>query len=476
MLTVAVTLLHGTIRAASADDLVLAGGDDPGDWPPNSARLVAAFVAADRTRARCRVTDGSELSLFEEAPPPRIYASPRSLTARSRLRARFVVDNVSDGRGAVQDYPFRTASLVRPGTRLSPRDARIVYIWDDVDATAAELSALRLRAARIGYLGCADSPVHVSVSNTFDPAAAPSTVWEPDAAGDVEVPTPFSGLVDILDAAFDQWSEGTPVRRVQFRTERTRYRSPDRPRHAPAPAAPSVIWLRFARPVSGRRALSLAETLKRAVLERYDRDVAGTGGDVPAVLHGHGFDGRDGYQLAQWLVLPNVGFRYSTGRLHGAAVMLPAGTDAVIVESVRAALWRITELVVPGLRPIGVRPFQGERTPMAATPGRWQGPARRWISALPVVYERRQRGAPSLDDVSTWCRHAGVPEPLSVRLSPTPLVAGGLTLHPSEVFRDRPGSRRPYSHLEIVFAEPVTGPIVLGRARQFGMGLMAPME
>ena len=74
MLTVAGTLLHGTIRAASADDLVIAGGDDPGDWPPNSARLVAAFVAADRTRARCRVTDGSELSLFEEAPPPRIYA------------------------------------------------------------------------------------------------------------------------------------------------------------------------------------------------------------------------------------------------------------------------------------------------------------------------------------------------------------------------------------------------------------------
>jgi CRISPR-associated protein Csb2 len=44
------------------------------------------------------------------------------------------------------------------------------------------------------------------------------------------------------------------------------------------------------------------------------------------------------------------------------------------------------------------------------------------------------------------------------------------------VFRDREGSRRPYSYVEVVFEEPVEGPIVLGRARQYGMGLMAPMD
>jgi CRISPR-associated protein Csb2 len=234
--------------------------------------------------------------------------------------------------------------------------------------------------------------------------------------------------------------------------------------------------LRFANSISGRRALSVAETLKAAVLERYDQGVAASGGEVPAVLHGHGFAGRDGYQLAQWLVLPNVGFRYSKGTLHGAAIMLPAGTDDAVIERVRAAVWRITELVVPGRRSIGVRPFQGEREPLAATPSRWQGPSRLWVSALPVVHERRIRGLPSFKDVAAWCRHAGVPEPLHARISPVPLVAGGLSLHPLEVFRDREGSRRPYSYVEVVFEEPVEGPIVLGRARQYGMGLMAPMD
>jgi CRISPR-associated protein Csb2 len=35
--------------------------------------------------------------------------------------------------------------------------------------------------------------------------------------------------------------------------------------------------------------------------------------------------------------------------------------------------------------------------------------------------------------------------------------------------------RRPYSHLYLEFAEALEGPIVLGRSRQFGFGLMCPL-
>jgi CRISPR-associated protein Csb2 len=95
---------------------------------------------------------------------------------------------------------------------------------------------------------------------------------------------------------------------------------------------------------------------------------------------------------------------------------------------------------------------------------------------LPVVHERRRRHGATEEDVALWCLHAGFPAPASARTSQVPLLPGALALSPPEVFRDRTGTRRPYSHLEIEFDNPVAGPMVLGRARQFGLGLMVPLR
>ena len=45
MLALYLTLLHGHMRAASADDLALTRDGDLGEWPPSPARLVAALIA-----------------------------------------------------------------------------------------------------------------------------------------------------------------------------------------------------------------------------------------------------------------------------------------------------------------------------------------------------------------------------------------------------------------------------------------------
>jgi CRISPR-associated protein Csb2 len=474
MLTVNVTLLHGTIRATSPDDLSLTGAGDPGDWPPSPARIVAALVAGDGTRDRCRITTGTELALFERARPPRIYAVPPGDVLTSRLRERFVVANERSG-GTVQEYPARTAVLVRPGTRLCPTDPRLAYVWDDLEPREEELRALSLRAARVGYLGCADSPVQVTVSSGFDPSFAPTTAWEPDPEGSHHLPVPFPGYIEILDRAFDEWTLHR-ARRAWFRTERAPYRAPGEHRRArPERAWGETVWLRFETALAGRAALHVAEGVKRAILDLYQRYVAASPGAIPALLHGHGLQGR-GYRLAQWLTLPDIGYRYSRGRLHGAAIMLPGDAPVEVVEGVRHAAWRLRELAVPGLRPVQVSLHGGEARPWAANPKRWLGPARRWVAALPVVHERRRRHGPTQDDVATWCEHAGLPRPVWARCSPVPLLEGSPALRPEEVYRSREGVRRPYSYVEVVFAEPVHGPAALGRARQYGMGLMAPAE
>jgi CRISPR-associated protein Csb2 len=70
MLAITVTLLHGTIRAGSPDDTILAGGEPTGEWPPSPARLFSALVAAwtKRTAQTERPSAGAVPALVTAAP------------------------------------------------------------------------------------------------------------------------------------------------------------------------------------------------------------------------------------------------------------------------------------------------------------------------------------------------------------------------------------------------------------------------
>ena len=469
MLAIEVELLADTIRAGSPEDTALSGGGDEGEWPPSPARLFAALVAGGGSRERCIVGDASELAALESAPPPRILADHRALVLGSPQNARYVVVD-ERATGGVQDYPARTATLVRPATRLAPHTPSLTYIWDELDLNPGQLEALRRRTTRIGYLGCADSPVRVRLRDV-PPEAAPQREWRPSERGSALIPVPFAGLLDVLDEAFDRFSAGEPVRRSWLPVARARYEEPGASRDKPQ-TPPIVLWFSFDEPVPGRLTLLVTETLKAAMLDLFDRHVA-TGLGAPAVLHGHGFAQGSGYDHACTVALADCGHRHARGRLYGAAVLLPADTGAQLVEDVRSALFHLRTLVLPGGRVIKVWPYGGETRPWAANPARWTGPSRRWVSVTPVVHERRQRGGPDLAEIARWCAHAGLPAPVDFTTSTAAPLDGALSLQPHEVFHSN-ASRRPYSHLELVFAEPVTGPVVLGRMRHLGIGLMAP--
>lgn len=475
MLVIDVELLHGTIRAGSPDDLALTGHDDPGEWPPSPARLFAALVAAG-TRERWVWSDGAELALLERAGHPAIHADGSREILTSPLNPRFVVRNWQKGNTA-QEYAARTAEPVRPGTRTCPKHPVATYVWDDLDVDDRDLHALRHRAARIGYLGCADSPVRVKVG-VAPPPHLIETVWTPAEDGFTAVPVPFTGLTQVLDKAFDDFTARTErppagVRRSGYRTERAWYRDPSASSFPADPQQPAVLWLRFDRPIAGRRVLSVTTTLRDAVLDLYPAPPEG----VPAVLHGHlDSPGPDGHQQARFLALPRVGDPHADGRIHGGAVWLPAATDALVVEGVRSALVALSRngLTRPGVFATGVTLYDGNPRPWTANPDRWSRPSRHWSSVFPVVHERWTRRGPTLADAAEWCRHAGLPAPVAMRSRRAPYLAGAVDLHPSEAHR--PGrDRRPYSHVELRFADLVPGPVAVGRSRSFGLGLMAPV-
>ena len=472
MLTIAVEFLHSTYRA-DPDGGAVGGRAESGEWPPSVARLLAAFVAADGMGDECRVTDGSELEFLEGLGPPTIYAEASPV--HQALRERYVVlaSKTSAVAKTHQEYPARTGARVRPGVRVSLRDAKVVYLWDDANP-GTHLHSLLLRAARIGYFGCADSPVRVRVATALDDVGIRTHHrFKPHTAGTcmVSVPRPGRHLA-ALEAAYEAWQEhGPAVGRSQFPALRNlvAYAGPDDVPDEEETGS-VVAWLRFKQAVPGRRIADVSAALKAAIMSRYQRLY---GDPLPRELHGHGFEGR-GYEIARYLALPNVGFDHSDGRIHGAAVWLPHSCDQSIAERTRAAARAIDALQTATLS-TGVAPWEGEAKPVSATPSRWLRRSRAWVTAVPAIHERF--GRLDLPELRRWCRHAGLPEPVWFRSARVPLVPGALALHPAEVHRPAPHApdqAKPYSHIAMRFAEPVRGPVVIGGGRSRGFGLCVP--
>ena len=476
MLAIAVEFLHGTFRG-DPDGTANTGRLGRGEWPPSPARLFAALVAADGTGDRCRVTDGRELKWLEQQPPPEIYASTRC--CHQQLNTRFVAKHgdrwagqkkrgIPEEVSVHQEYVGRTGVGIRPGVRVALSDPRVVYRWDEVDVPdGGLLESLRLRAARVGFLGTSDSPARLRVHTRMPPSAGESFV--PDDDGDVAISVTRAGHLKLLDRLFDEWvRRGASVARSQFPAlkHEQRYRSPGTA--APPDRGKVVAWLQLDGSVSGRRITTLVGLFKAAVLSQHER----IHGEPHQVLHGHGFRAK-GYEIARYLALPNVGYARSDGRIHGLALWLPPGPDPTVRRRARDAALAVRRLTGHGLDVAVERRDEEAPRPVATKPTRWLKPSRAWATATPAIHERRR--TLDLAEVTRWCRHAGLPAPIAFRSMRTPLAPGAIDLAPVEV--NRPGKPKlPYSHVEIRFAEPVDGPVVIGSGRQRGFGLCVPVD
>ena len=466
MLSIAVELLHGTFRG-DPDGSANTGQLTRGEWPPSPARLFAAFVAADGTGQACRVTDGTELEWFVRLPPPVIHADPDP--AHQPLQPRYVVQHGGRAaKGSHQEYVGRSGGLSRAGVRVAPRSPCVVYQWDVATPEDAILDALCRRAARVGYLGSADSPVRARVTAGMPPLPMAASAFVPDREGSTMINVPRPGDLAVWDRLHTAWTErGPSVSRSQFPalTHPSAYRAPLTKQLQDRGGV--VAWLRLTPAVSGRRVSAVTALFKEAVLSQHQH----LHGTPPAVLHGHGFSGT-GYEIARYLALPDVGYPRSRGRVHGLALWLPLGCDLIARRTARDAAASIRRLRGRGINS-AVAPRDDEARPVAAHPGRWLRRSRRWGTAVPAIHERRR--PLDLAEVTRWCRHAGLPDPVDFRSARAPLVPGAPDLAPVEV--NRPGRPAlPYSHVELVFDHAVPGPVVIGSGRQRGFGLCAPLD
>ena len=472
---VEVEFLHGLFRGDPDGAACTGGNAHAWEWPPSPGRLAAAFVAADGTGDRCAVTSGDELEWLERLPPPTIHACSDAIP--TPLNERMVVEGGGhiDAKKCTMEYVGQKTTVARPSARVAMRLPTVRYSWDIGDERCDDhIVSLRLRAERIGYLGSADSPVRVRILTGEQPEAQ-GCEYRPDPHGDIMLNVPKPGTARALDAMFEQWMQhGPSISRQHFpmlnRKEKYQKRQSSSTR-SPLRVGSVVAWLRLDRPVSGRRVRELTALFKRAVLWAHERKL--NLGEPDPALHGH-VDASGGYDLARWLALPNVMNDHSDGRIHGLALWLPPEADDEVMRKAAAAAKSVTHLCDGTGFSVRAYPNdRGDSRPWAACPDRWEVPSCEWVTAFPIVHERRADVC--LTEVAKWCEHAGYPSPVSFRSSRSPLAPGAVDLAPCEVHvADR--RQNPYSHFRLVFAEPIVGPVAIGKGRQRGLGLCAPAD
>lgn len=467
MLCITLRLLGSSYRADPD------GSGSRAEWPPAPSRVLDALTDAGNGD---RATGWEALKGLYGAAPPLIYAT-------TRFWEQVSVPNYAatqrSGKQEVQGMPGREALLVQRGRRVCVPDPEVRFVWPSVELAESEIEALAWRAARVGYLGCADSKALLSISGR-----PPSTgldaakQWQPISDG---AATGGCVLVNVgsrmhLDAAVRAHSLSDP--RDQRRARQRRTRCWYRPPNVAGPvrgSGGSCVWLQFSDSLPGGEAVKVAYSLKAALMRRW-ADQQST--DPPWWVSGHETpEGRD-FQLVRFLVLPAVGHRHADGRLHGACVWIPGAAEDKEGEMLAALARTLGEFHVSGLGAVVTAETDphSQRRRWAATPARWAGPARQWVTALPALSDRH--GFPTRADVVRWCVQAGLPpiDDESVQVSRRRLLAGGVELRSHQMARPKHRSTRGFAHVRFAFAEPVRGPVAIGAGRSYGLGLCAPDE
>lgn len=193
---------------------------------------------------------------------------------------------------------------------------------------------------------------------------------------------------------------------------------------------------------------------RRAVLSKL-------GDAAPLLAHGHAKE-----MHMAWLGLPNLS-DYGDGTLLGLAMAVPKRCDSSERAQCVAAMLSVDHIMMAGIRFNLARPTAA----MSLHELTWSRPARRWVSATPVVLDRFPKGAKlsAEEIVAQSCERAGYPRPIKVELSQVCAIA----MPAAREFRLRkPGAL--FAHAMLEFEHAVSGPVLVGKERYFGLGLFLP--
>ncbi|MDW5592990.1 type I-U CRISPR-associated protein Csb2 [Conexibacter stalactiti] len=488
------------------------------EWPPSPLRLLGALLAAAHGRhGGDLAADRTLLQRLCDAPPPRVLAPDsvgvgepnRDAAAAVRLRGatRWAPRNYVDtGRGvSPRNLGRERAEVSKVGVAIGDRPVHLV--WDELELTGEELERLRSLAADVTFVGTSRSPalVHVAPDPPGNEDPMRERVWRPagvEAGDGIAVRVPDGATLD----GFDRREAARRSDRARVQPtglipqiaigQSVRYVRPGW-RPAPRPVDPrwwgEMIVLAIDDGNSQLRpkapaAYLLARAVRTALLSGYGAE--GTVEEAPAILTARGADPH-----CAVVPLPFVWGPHPTGRVLGVALVLPherrvadlVEQRAAVVRGLRALLGADDATPRPDVRIPGaglVRlalPTADDARKVTLQPASYARPSRHWVTVTPVVHSRWRKGGAEglMRQVAADCAHVGLPTPSSVAVLRGPGRRGGAgrMVSAGQVpERWRGPVQGPADHLALTFERPVAGPLLLGKARHFGLGLCVPAE
>lgn len=398
------------------------------EWPPHPDRLYQALIDAALPQ------DRPALAWIEAQSPPAVDCGDAVPLQWGRKGKAYVPTN----------YPNDTLPHLRkPQERQFPMaipNGPVRYVWQS-DPPPQVFECIRRTAARVTHLGRSDSLAMLAV----EPGVVPCR-WSAQDRGPIALRVPGPGRLQQLDAAFAA-GQRSPVS-TQARYGQALGLAQQGPWEG-------LVVMRLAKPIAVEHVVQAADALRRAILSKL-------GDAAPLLAHGHAKQ----IHMA-WLGLPNLS-DYGDGTLLGLAMAVPRDCDSLERAHCVAAMLSVNHVMLGGQRFDLARPTSA----LSLHEKTWSQPARRWVSATPVVLDRFPKRGQTIEHiVAQSCERAGYPLPVKVEYS----QHSALPMPPARQFTLRkPGSL--YAHVVLEFEHRIAGPLLVGKERYFGLGLFLPQD
>ncbi len=503
------------------------------EWPPHPARLFYALVSALHVFDSKENKDGnlSERAALcwlqeQENPNPEIYFPPT-------VGKRDVVDHYVPANDMTLKKPTnylpdqRTEKHERAfPTLLLPATANAVYFqWSNISPADlnAHKAALEALLSRVSYLGHSSSAVSLGFVDELPKFVEGRCVhWVPTTMQ--HGPTTMqhgatlrgigAGLLKLLEEIYlpNEYSQQNyrlpcvPVRYVVEKGAVTRetgavflshfseqwvvYRFPE--------------WARF--PLTAT--LGLTSNLKTEACRIAEEQGKKLLPEALCQISGHSGNGKpiENAHVA-WLALPWVSHPNASGLVFGLAAILPryigkpekrpvAEAIMNVLRSVESLLFRGSTIKLNRVKPAD---FEKPFFPATLRPRTWCGGrkgAKVWATVTPMALDRfpgflfgRARKTEAevratekaiketKTSIRRSCVNIDLPEPDEVFVSKTSWIEASPPIRHFVSQKAYVGKPRPvHAHIKLVFAKPVSGPILLGRSRYLGYGLFRPLH
>ncbi|HED19866.1 MAG TPA: type I-U CRISPR-associated protein Cas5/Cas6 [Gammaproteobacteria bacterium] len=481
-----------------------------GDWPPSPARLFQALIAGNAVGAHLPADCADALRWLESVPAPPEICAQRGWLAPPYTT--FVPNNDLDTKGG---DPRRIANI-RVGKSIRPRHIDsgkpLVYSWRFEASGAAIASARRVceMAGNLYQLGrgvdmawanaeLLDAEVYDAVINEGF-----GEIFRPGGGqGEIEMECPQRGSLSSLLLRFQAHRERLSSVKEGGKVK-VYFANPPKARFQQVAYNPSQQWRLFDlrsdckgspfRSWPQEQAVSLVEQVRDKAAERLSHALPDQAEVIERVLIGRNATQIDKVRRVRLIPLSSIGHEKTDRSIRRLLVMVPPDCPLRFGD----IEWAISGLALGGE---GVREtvlVSAEDLSMLRHYAIESGDSHRlWRSVTPVVLSRgaaRRRIAPrhrteqakpggerskeeqrASEAVIQALRHADIrPRVEAVRVQREPFSNRGLR---AEAFAE--GTRFDKErlwHVELHFAVPMEGPLVIGDGRYIGLGLLAPVR